>query len=329
MQTPAFLKPSDLIALAAPSRFCTEEQVQAVSALIEANGFRVKVPAGLFERDGQLAGPDLHRAKLLQSQLDDREVKAVLCMRGGYGAGRILSFPDKSGQILRLKNRENMPWLCGFSDTTALHCAVQHAGWASLHSPVATTLLQAPDAVQQQFFAALQGELSFDFPAKRVPIHRDAGDANTFGTPEIWNHGDAEGPLLGGNLSVLYSLQGTNYFPDLEGAILFIEDLDEMLYHLDRMLLNFELAGVFDRLAGVVIGQMSDMRDNTKAYGFSSDNPFGYDTRAILERAFSKFKGPVLFGFEAGHEAENYTFPLGLDVRLDTAAPPYLSLLNR
>lgn len=302
MQTPTFLKPSDLIALAAPSRFCTKAQVQAVTALIEANGFRVKVPEGLFERDGQLAGSDLHRAKLLQTQLDDPEVKAVLCMRGGYGAGRILP-------LLRLKNHQNMPWLCGFSDVTALHCALQHAGFISLHSPVATTLLQAPDAVQQQFFAALQGELSFHFPAK-------AGDANTHETREVWRQGEATGPLLGGNLSVLYSLQGTNYFPDLEGAILFIEDLDEMLYHLDRMLLNFELAGVFEKLAGVVIGQMSDMRDNTRAHGFSSDNPFGYDTRAILERAFQRFDGPVMYGFAAGHEPENYSFPLGMKVRL-------------
>lgn len=270
------------IALAAPSRFCTPEQVESITALLESEGFKVYVPEGLFEKDGQLAGTDAHRAQLLNALMAMGEVDAILAMRGGYGAGKLLP-------MLRLPADRKPPILCGFSDVTAIHAWLAAQGATSLHSPVATTLLTAPKAIQQHFFACLRGE-----------------DSALSVNCEDWVQGEATGKLVGGNLSVLYSLRGTPFFPDLEGKILFLEDLDEMLYHLDRMLNNFALSGEFNKLNGLILGQFSDMRDNTKAFGFSTDNPFGYDAKAILKRFTDHLDIPVCFNFPIGHEAENY-----------------------
>ncbi|WP_306640919.1 S66 peptidase family protein [Sanyastnella coralliicola] len=291
---PPFLNQGDTIALAAASRWCTPEQAAAVSQLIEARGFRVQVPDGLFERDGQLAGDDAHRAQLLNALMASDDVKAVLFMRGGYGAGRLLPF-------LRLTaERDRFPWLCGFSDVTAIHSWTTVNGISSLHSPVGTTLLTSPPEVVDAFFNELQG--------KTTGWNVEA---------EVVKEGKSEGKLIGGNLSVLYSLRGTPYFPDLSGKILIIEDLDEMLYHLDRMMNNFALSGEFEKLSGLLIGQFSDMRDNTKSFGFSSDNPFGYNQRQIIERFSQTLNIPVAFGLPFGHEAMNLPVRLGAEVELE------------
>lgn len=286
---PAPLKDGDSIALAAPARYCTEGQANEVADLLRAEGFEVVIPDGLFERDGQLAGSDQERADLLNQQMHNSSVKAILCMRGGYGAARLLP-------KLRIPDT-GVPLLCGFSDITALHAAFYEKGFASLHSPVGTTLLTASEAARQRFFSSLRGVFS--------PCRADA---------VCLQAGSARGTLVGGNLSVLYSLQGTPYFPPLDGAILFLEDVDEMLYHFDRMLNNFELAGVFDRISGLVIGQVSDMRDNIKTCGFDSDNPFGYSSMDIVRRYIKSRDFPVCFGFPAGHENENMSLLLGTEV---------------
>lgn len=286
---PEPLKEGDCIALAAPARYCTESQADEVAEVLRSKGYEVLIPDGLFERDGQLAGSDTERADLLNQQMHNPAVKAILCMRGGYGSARLLP-------LLRIPE-SRVPLLCGFSDITALHAAFWAKGIASLHSPVGTTLLTASDAARERFFASLKGVFS--------PCRADA---------VCLQAGRARGPLVGGNLSVLYSLQGTPYFPKLDGAILLLEDVDEMLYHLDRMLTNFELAGVFDRISGLLIGQVSDMRDNIKACGFESDNPFGYGSMDIVRRFVKGRNIPVCFGFPVGHENENMSLLLGDEV---------------
>lgn len=289
---PSVLSVGDVVTLVAPSRFTSEDQVQAVTQLLEAEGFRVEVPLGLLLKEGQFGGSDEHRAKLIQSAWDKPGKGAILPMRGGYGAARLLPFLD-------FKSSANLKWMCGFSDITALHAQLNKIGIASFHSPVASTLVSAPRAYQEQFFAQLKGDVNELFsPSSEI------------------NEGTCEGELIGGNLSVLYSLQGTPYFPSLTGKILFLEDLDEMLYHLDRMLLNFQLAGIFNEVAGILVGQISDMRDNTKEFGFSTDNPFGKTPFEICSRFFKELNVPVSMGFAAGHEKENLTLPFGQHVKM-------------
>ena len=284
------------IALAAPSRFCTQDQVEQISDFLTGLGFKVHVPDGILARDGQLAGTVEHRADLMNELLRDASIDAILCVRGGYGAGQLLPF-------LQAPQRDKTPLLCGFSDTTALHCWMQQQGLTSLHCPVGTTLLTAEQSVVEHFVASVKGEIS-QFQAES----------------EGWVTGSTEGVLVGGNLSVLYSLRGTPYFPNLEGKILFLEDLDEMLYHVDRMLNNFHLSEEWDKLNGVILGQFSDMRDNTKEFGFSSDNPFGYNVEEILRRYFGDLKIPVAFGFPAGHEPENMALHFGRKIRLEVTS---------
>lgn len=289
---PSVLSVGDVVTLVAPSRFTTEDQVQAVTRLIEAEGFRVEVPDGLLNQEGQFGGNDEHRAKLIQMAWDKPGKGAVLPMRGGYGAGRLLP-------LLNFKSAASPKWMCGFSDITALHGLLNNAGVASFHSPVGSTLVSATKASQDQFFGQLKGE-----------------ERKLFSASSKINEGACEGELMGGNLSVLCSLIGTPYFPNLKGKILFLEDLDEMLYHLDRMLLNFKLAGIFDAVAGVLIGQVSDMRDNTKEFGFSTDNPFGKTPFEIFKHYSQVLTVPVSMGFASGHEKENLTLPFGQNVKM-------------
>ncbi len=294
-QLPASLNLGDRIALVAPARFCTPDQADAVASWISSNGFTPHIPEGLFARDGQLAGDDAHRAELLNRVLNDTEVKAIICMRGGYGSARLLP-------LLELPPPDQAPWLCGFSDITALHAAMNAHGVASLHSPVGTTFAAAPAEVHQAFFATLQGN-PFTLESE-VTVLRG---------------GAARGHVIGGNLSVLYSLLGTPWFPNVDGAILVLEDLDEMLYHLDRMLNSFKLAGVFDRVSAIVVGGMTEMRDNTTGFGFSSDNPYGYTTEEILFHYLGQLEIPVCSGASFGHLDANFPVLLGAEAALTFA----------
>lgn len=287
---PSALSSGDVITLVAPSRFTKLEQIQGVTAILESEGFRVEVPEGLLKQEGQFGGTDEHRAELIQNAWDKPGRGALLPMRGGYGAARLLS---------RLSITTPNKWLCGFSDITALHLLLNKNGIASIHSPVGSTLMSAVTETKSAFFAQLRGEQP-TYKSETQAIHT----------------GEAEGDLIGGNLSVLFSLQGTPYFPNLTGKILFLEDIDEMVYHLDRMLVNFMLSGVFHGLKGVVLGQFSAMRDNTKAFGFSSDNPFGKSVNEICQEHFGKLGIPVCVGFSSGHESLNLSLPFGQPIKL-------------
>ncbi|MDG1260912.1 MAG: LD-carboxypeptidase [Flavobacteriales bacterium] len=288
---PSALSSGDVITLVAPSRFTNQDQIQAVTAILEGEGFRVEVPEGLLEREGQFGGEDAHRARIIQEAWNRKGNGALLPMRGGYGAARLLNHVDLSNAS---------KWMCGFSDITALHSLLSVNGVASLHSPVGSTLINAPDETQSSFFAQLRGEQ----PA-------------LFSATSAIKEGRSEGELVGGNLSVLFSLQGTPFFPDLNGKILFLEDIDEMVYHLDRMLVNFSLSKVFSGLKGVVLGQFSDMRDNTKEFGFSADNPFGKSVYEICSEHFKNLGIPVCLGFASGHDAPNLSLPFGQPMKLE------------
>ena len=278
-QIPKALQPGDGVLLAAPARFVTAEQVVAAEAHVRAAGFTPIVYDGLLERARQFGGSDAHRSNYLNAGFADAQVRAIWAMRGGYGCGRLLPLLDADAFAA------DPTWLVGFSDITALHGWAQVQGIASLHAPVASTYGQASARIQQGMWQALE----------QKEDGREAGET----------------AVVGGNLSVLYSLLGTPYFPPIEGAWLLLEDLDEYLYHVDRMLLAFRLAGVFDRVRGVLVGGFTDLHDNTIADGQTVDNPFGQDVRQMLAEHVPA-NTPVVQGISVGHLADNESVILGV-----------------
>lgn len=278
-QIPKALQPGDGVLLAAPARFVTAEQVAAAEAHVRSAGYTPIVYDGLLERSGQFGGSDAHRSNYLNAGFADEQVRAIWAMRGGYGCGRLLPLLDANAFAA------DPTWLVGFSDITALHGWAQTEGIASLHAPVASTYGQASAPIQQCMWRELE--------------QREAG-------PKA-NHA----AVVGGNLSVLYSLLGTPYFPPIEGAWLLLEDLDEYLYHVDRMLLAFRLAGVFDCVRGVLVGGFNDLHDNTIADGQAVENPFGHDVRQMLADHVPA-ETPIVHGAPVGHLAENESVILGI-----------------
>ena len=223
---PKPLKLEDGIAVVAPARYATPELVREACELIETAGFKAVVPDGIEARDGQFGGDDEHRAAVLNGAFRDKNVRAVLALRGGYGSGRILPLLDAEAYL------EDPTWIVGFSDITALHAWSNNLGVASLHAPVASTMKSTHGEDVKWVWDTLMGN-----------------------PPRVF-----DGRIVGGNLSVLYSLMGTPYFPDCTDSYLLLEDLDEYLYHIDRMMLALKLGGVFKSAKGIIVGDFSDLR---------------------------------------------------------------------
>lgn len=238
----------------------------------------------LFDTHRYLAGTDAVRGGDLQQALDDSSIKAIFAARGGYGAMRLLP---------SLKLPESSKWLVGFSDITALHLAAQEKGWQSLHAPVLTQLGKQSPEVVAHFFDALEG--------KGVPTL--SGSTTVVG-------GVAEGPLLGGNLSVLTRLIGTKWMPALRGAVLLIEDVGERPYRLDRMWMHLKLSGSLEGVAGVVFGEFTGCDEKDAGYG-SAD---------VMHEFARELGVPCAAGFLIGHGEANEPVILGARVRLDANA---------
>lgn len=280
---PKYLQHGDKIMLVAPARFASAAVIQDAASAVLAAGFTPVIPPGLDSRDHQFAGSadfdggsDSHRASHLNFAFRDPTIRAVFALRGGYGSGRLLPLLDTSAYLI------DPTWIIGFSDITALHSWSTNLEICSLHAPVASTLSSTLLDDVTALWSALRGEFAY--------------------TPNV--------KITGGNLSVLYSLLGTPYFPDVTNSYLFLEDLDEYLYHIDRMFLAFKLAGVFEKADGLMIGNFSDLRDNTIADGQRSDNPFGRDLRKIISDHVPP-NYPVKYDNSMGHGERNYPVVLG------------------
>lgn len=290
---PPSLRPGDTIAIIPTARFITSEELQDGIALAESWGLRVRRGAGIGRKHFQQAGTDAERAADLQAALNDPEVKAIWCARGGYGTVRIIDHVDLRPLLQAPK------WIIGFSDVTVLHSALTDLGVASLHA-------QMPFAIAAKTEACREG-------IRQVLMEGVAGRSWSVGlgeTPTPNRPGQCEGLLTGGNLSILYSLRGTPYDLDPRGRILFLEDLDELRYHADRMLQNLRLGGWFEGLAGLVVGGMTEMRDKNPA------DPFGMEVEAMIAEATAPFSYPVCYGFPAGHIADNRALVLGQKAKL-------------
>lgn len=258
--------------------------------------YRVSHRDDLFaQHRGFLAGDDRRRADELREALSDPDVDAVVAARGGYGATRLLDAigPDEVRRAGKL--------LVGFSDLTALHALWARAGLRSLHAPMVATLGKADPAQLARWLAAVEGEIPA--PASLVPI-----------AP-----GRARGPLLGGNLSVLAALAGTPHAPPLDGAVLFLEDVNEAPYRLDRMLTTLRQAGWLTRLAGVVVGALDDGRPDPARDAAAAE---------VLADRLGDLSVPVARGLRAGHVEDNAPLPLGAAVELVVGAGAAVTFLE-
>lgn len=285
-----YLKPGDLIAIVSPSRFISEKELSPAIKHLENEGFRVVLGDSVYAKHHQFAGKDEDKIVDIQRFIDDKEVKAIWSSRGGYGGVRIIDHLDLKGMTSSFK------WMLGYSDFTVFHSHLHTMGLPSLHSTMPINVKPSMSSDEELSFKsmvdALTGEdLRYAFEANELSIL-----------------GEAEGELVGGNLSILYSLCGSVSDIDTKGKILFIEDLDEYLYHIDRMMMNLKRTGKLDDLAALVVGGMSDMNDNTVPYGKTAEE-------IILEHT-ADFSYPVIFGFRAGHLQPNLALRFGMKAKL-------------
>ncbi len=286
MIRPPYLQAGDRVAVLSTARYISEEDMQGAYRLLRSWGLEIHLPPGLYAREHQLAGNAAHRRTLLQNALNDPQIRAIFCARGGYGTVQLLD-------DLRWEGFAEAPkWVVGFSDVTALHSEINRRGFMSIHGP----LLSLFDRTEENALELLRQAL-FE------------GAAELKAAPHALNRrGSAQGRLCGGNLSVLYSLCGSPSALNTAGQVLFLEDLDEYLYHLDRMFFNLRRNAYFQNLAGAIIGTLTDMHDNQV--------PFGESAEAIAARHLGELGIPVAFAWPAGHCANNQPLVLGAEVEL-------------
>ena len=290
---PPYLKPGDTVGIVATARWITTEQLEPGIRFFEENGYRVKLGKYLSKKNFQLAGNDEERAADMQDMLDDSSVRAIMIARGGYGTVRVI---DK----LRWdKWLERPSWICGYSDITVLLSHASNLGVVSIHSTMPISFPDATKAAMDNLSRALQGALEH----------------------EQWETGfggdlDLQGRFVGGNLSVLYSLLGSSSYPNLRGGILFLEDVDEMIYHIDRMMEGLCRGGGLSGIKAIVVGGLTLMKDNTVEFSFPTDNPFGGDALNAIQRVAKHLNVPVIEGFPAGHLSDNRAFYNNRDARL-------------
>jgi muramoyltetrapeptide carboxypeptidase len=291
---PPRLAPGDRVTVVAPAGPIERESLEAGLQVLAAR-YEATWDPGLLCRARYLAGDDARRARELSAALGDPRAKAVIAARGGYGSLRLLP------RLWPLSGRDGAPLalgqaklVVGFSDITALHCALQAMGQMSIHGPSVNQLATQPPAVVERFFALLEDATN---PPARIA-----------GTPVIG--GVAEGPLLGGNLSLLTRLLGTPWLPDLDGAVLLLEDVSERPYRLDRMWTHLHLAGVLDRVRGFALGDFTDCEEPDA----------DFSSRDTLWSLVAATGLPCVAGLPIGHGAVNVPVALGTRVRLDGGA---------
>jgi muramoyltetrapeptide carboxypeptidase len=284
---PPFLQSGDTIGIVSTARWVSPEQLAPAIALFESWGLRVKVAPNVGTKTFQLAGNDATRLADLQAMLDDKEVKAIIISRGGYGTVRLID------QIDWTFFDQNPKWIAGYSDITVLLNRLSNQGFSAIHSTMPISFPDATKEALDNLKAALFGELN-----------EMTWEGGLFA-------GQAEGEIVGGNLSVIYSQLGSATQLKAKGKILFLEDVDEMLYHTDRMLMGLKRAGVLDGIVGLIAGGFTQMKDNTLAFGFSLENPWGADVEDMFREFFGPMGVPVASQFPAGHLADNRAFYMG------------------
>ncbi|GAB5401018.1 MAG: LD-carboxypeptidase [Aureisphaera sp.] len=288
MITPAILQNGNTIGILSTARKISRNELEPLLNLLSQWGLTYTLGRTIDAEDHQYAGNDALRISDFQAMLDDPSIRAIWCARGGYGTVRIIDSLDFS-------NFKKQPkWIIGYSDVTVLHNHVHGFGIETLHANMAIDIDTKTEETRTGIRKILFGK---NYRIQYKPEHG------------LNRNGMAKGELVGGNLSLLYSLIGSPSDLDTEDKILFIEDLDEMLYHIDRMMQNLKRNGRLKNLKGLIVGGMNDMKDNTI--------PFGKTAEEIIWEAVQEYEFPVCFGFPAGHIADNRPLILGRTVVLE------------
>lgn len=286
MIVPEFLSSGDKVGIVATAKKVNKENTLKGIAILKTWGLDVKLGKYVFHSFHQFAGTDEQRAEDLQEMINDPEIKAIFMVRGGYGSTRIIDQIDF--QPLNV----NPKWICGFSDITAFHLHLCEMGIASIHSPMPSFFYMLNHSSLDYFKDLIFGKELIYKNEKHV----------------LNKQGVASGKLTGGNLSIICHTIGTLSEIATTGRILFIEDVGEQLYNLDRMMVQLKRAGFLEDLAGLVVGQFSDMKDN--------EDEYGYDANEIIYSHTKNYDYPVAFNFPIGHTNENYAIPIGLNAKL-------------
>lgn len=286
MIIPPYLKKGDTVALVATARKNIEDNLQPAISWLKNWGLEVVIGKTIGLDKNQLAGTDEERAADFQTQLDNPNIKAIWCVRGGYGTVRMIDLLDFT------KFKQNPKWIVGFSDVTVLHSHLNNLGFASIHGimPVSS---KATEEAKESLRKALFGEpLEYTVPCDTMN-----------------RYGAAKGELVGGNLSILFSLLGSPSAINCDDKILFIEDLDEYLYHIDRMMMNLKRNGCLESLKGIIVGGMTKMHDN--------EIPWGMNALEIIDDVTKKYNIPIIYNFPAGHMADNHALIFGKQVSME------------
>jgi len=291
LNQPQFLKAGDTVAIVAPAGILKNRkpEIEKAKQLLRIWGLNVVLGKHLFNQGNHFAGNDDERCEDFQKALDDPKIKAIWCARGGYGSVRII---DKLNWTLF---KEHPKWIIGYSDITAIHNEVHNLGYQSIHAMMCTSL-QDDNASIAETIATFKNALfssELDYTLKASKYNK---------------LGNAEGPLVGGNLSILYSMLGSKSSINTDDKILFIEEIGEYKYHIDRMLQSLKRAGYFDNCKGVIIGDMSKIKRNTTQWGKTIE-------QLILD-VLEDYNFPIAFNMPAGHEKDNRALILGKNVTL-------------
>lgn len=287
---PPYLQKGDTVMIIAPAGIMKDTaKVDAGIELLKDWGLNVKLGKYLYTQNFHFAGTDKQRAEDFQNAIDDPTVKAIWCARGGYGSVRIIDSIDFS------KFKQHPKWVVGFSDITVFHNEINNLGIETIHALMPITY--KPDNKEQK---KAQKSLKKALFGKKITYRI---------LDSVYNKdGEATGQIVGGNLSILYSLLGSRSSINVDGKILFIEDVGEYVYHIDRMLMNLKRNGYFNNCKGLIVGGISDIREN--------DTPFGKTAEEVVLDAVKEYNFPVAFDFPAGHIRDNRALILGRTITL-------------
>ena len=288
MHIPNSLKAGDKVAVVNPAKRLQSDMAAGLD-ILKSWGLEPVVGTHAREAHNLFAGDDSQRQADLQWALDDPEIKAIIIARGGYGTTRILD------ELSFDKFMEQPKWICGFSDITSLLCRLDNLGVASIHGPMVASMGRNDDSDDWLKTMLLGGDIRYELTPRKES-----------------RAGRAKGALIGGNLTMICNSIGTSSEIDTRDKILFLEEVGEYIYHLDRMLIHMLRAGKLSSLRGVIVGDFSSMKDHNDTFGLS--------TREVLSSQLNHLGCPVLYGFPGGHEHKNLPIPFGVEVELSVEA---------
>lgn len=289
---PPYLKPGDKIGLVCPAGYMPVEKYQTCIETLDNWGFQVVVGKTPGHQFNYFSGTDKERLNDLQQMMNVPKIKAILCARGGYGTGRIIDQLDFKKFIKHPK------WIIGFSDITVLHSHLfSRYKIASLHAPMAAAFND--DEFKNRYIQSLRDALS----GKKADYKTEANELN--------KKGKAKGCLVGGNLALLANITGTPSDINTKNKILFIEDVGEYIYNVDRMMYQLKRSGKLDHLKGLIVGSFSEMKDTTISFGQTAEE--------AIRDLVKEYDYPVCFGFPVGHDKENYALKVGVKYQLNVS----------